>query len=110
MGLKEVEGARDTYSKMREGFQLGASDMDICCAIVAGWFPCPEVNISIGCVPLTSVGPAEIGGVMGWLVKARCGAWRLASPLVGIGAAGFGIALKPGLDRGGVAALDVGLP
>lgn len=96
---------------MREGFQLGASVMDICCAIVAGWFPCPEVNISIGGVPLTSVGPAEIGGVRGWLVNARCGAWRFAaSLLVGIVAAGFGIALYPGLDLGGVAALDVGLP
>lgn len=96
---------------MREGFQLGASDMDICCAIVVGWFPCPEVNIIIGWVPLTSVGPAEMGGVRGWLVNARCGAWRFAeSPRVGIGATGFGMVLNPGLDLGGVAALDVGLP
>jgi hypothetical protein len=62
-------GTVGPYSKMRAGFQAGASDIGIAGAMEALG---PAANIIMGDEFLPSGGPAEMGGVIGWLAKESC--------------------------------------
>jgi hypothetical protein len=61
----------NTHSKMREGFQAGASDSGNVCGTPDAWEPRTEVIVVSDCptgeLPLLSKGPTETG-VRGWLV------------------------------------------
>ena len=54
------------YSKIRVGFQLGASANDMVCAMPGACVPCTVPIMTRGELFLLSTGPAEIGGVIGW--------------------------------------------
>ena len=58
-----------TYSKMRDGFQAGASASGIVCAMEGACVPWPEDIMASDCKSwesfLLSIGPSEMGGERG---------------------------------------------